>query len=574
MAAVRDTACMTRLAFNPPGQGLPVWIGTFALNLLALAMPLAMLQIFDRIIPFQASGTLLVFFIGLVIVTLMEFALRRARIVLLGHSGSAFEIALADRVLVHTLNTVPRAYERDTAGTHFDRFGAIAQLREHHAGQGRLLAIDLPFTLIFIGLIALIGGWLVLVPLALLAVIAVTGLITRTVQGGLLDRRKSVDSRRFSFLIEFLSQIATVKSCRMEGQMLRRYEMLHKQSIDASRRIIALAGASQTAGAVLGQLAVAAMGLCGAFFVIKGAIGIGDLAACMLLNGRTTQPLLKLLGMISQQEGTRQARGKIGEIAAMPRRAAPPEVPRTLTGAISFHDVALRHPTSGVTLFENLSTDVAPGERIVLRSGDGGGRSSLMRMILAEQAPARGGVFIDGAPAHSYARARGPGGVVILEQDPAIFRGTILENITLFGAAGPRDRALALSEAIGLDVDIRALPLGYQTAVGTGGGRYSRGFLQRICIARALCMKPKILLFNNAASALDAAAAGQVARAIDRHAAHATILMVSAQQALVGLARREIRLDIAHGQGASVAAWDADLAAERRETIALESKIA
>lgn len=563
MTAGADSQSLAHLAFNSPPQSPAVLAGSFALNLLALAMPLAMLQIFDRIIPFQSTGTLMVFLIGLVAVTAMELVLRLARIVLLGHAGAEFETKLGAQVLDHMLKSVPSDHERNTAGTHFERFSAITQLREHHAGQARLLAIDLPFTVIFVGLIALIGGWLVLVPLSILAVIALSGAIMRAVQAGLLEKRTSVDSRRYSFLIEFLSQIATVKSCRMEGQMLRRYEMLHAQSIDASRRIIALAGASQTFGAVLGQVAVAAMGLCGASLVIEGMIGIGDLAACMLLNGRTTQPMLKLLGLMSQHEGKRQAQAKIGEISATPLRAMK-QPPVSLTkGAIALRNVGFRHPASGAMVFEGLTDNIAPSERIALRSGDAGGRSSLMRMILAEQAPSEGQVRIDDFPATIFGDTRGPGGIAILDQDPVIFRGTILDNITLFGSIGPRDHALAISESVGLGIDVRALPLGYQTLVGAGGGVHSLGFLQRICIARVLCLGPRILLFNNAASAVDSPTATLVAGAISDHAGDATLILVASQPGLSALATRDLWLSRPAASLVMRDTWDSDSALEQ-----------
>ncbi len=561
MTTGAESQSLARLAVNPPPQGPAVLAGSFALNLLALAMPLAMLQIFDRIIPFQSTGTLMVFLIGLVVVCVLELVLRLARIVLVGHAGATFERDLGARVLDHTLRSVPRDHERDTAGIHFERFGAVTQLREHYAGQGRLLAIDLPFTVIFIALIALIGGWLVVVPLCLLAIIALAGMIIRTVQGGLLENRMSVDSRRYSFLIEFISQIATVKSCRMEGQMLRRYEMLHRQSVDASRRIIALAGASQTFGATLGQVAVAAMGLSGAYCVIIGTIGIGDLAACMLLNGRTTQPMLKLLSLMSQQEGKRLAQAKICEISAMPLRAAQSKAISLTKGAISFRSVTFRHPTSGAVLFEGLTDDIAHSERVALQSRDAGGRSSLMRMILAEQAPSEGQVLIDGFPAQTFGETRGPRGIAILDQEPVIFHGTILENITLFGSVGPPDRALTISESVGLDVDIRALPLGYQTPLGAGGGMHSQGFLQRLCIARILCLRPRILLFNNAASALDLSAATRVARAISDHAEGTTMVLVAAQPALKALATRDLWLSRSVASKTTLDSWDADSAA-------------
>jgi len=188
-----------------------------------------------------------------------------------------------------------------------------------------------------------------------------------------------------------------------------------------------------------------------------------------------------------------------------------------------------------------------------------------MRMILAEQAPSEGQIRLDGFPAHVFGEARGPGGIAILDQDPVIFRGTILDNITLFGSIGPRERALAISESMGLDIDIRALPLGYQTPLGTGGGMHSMGFLQRVCIARVLCLGPRLLLFNNAASALDRPAATRAARAISDHAGDATMVLVAAQPDLQALATRDLWLSRPGASRATRDAWDADSAAEQFE---------
>ncbi|WP_238547687.1 ABC transporter transmembrane domain-containing protein [Meridianimarinicoccus roseus] len=560
-----------RMSVVTPRLGVTVLAGSLALNILALALPLVMLQIFDRVIPFSAHATLGVFLVCLIAVALAEFCLRVCRIVLVGHAGTRYETELSDAACRKMLDTVPRDHERDGIGVHFERFGAVAQLREHYAGQGRLLVIDLPFTMIFVAMIGLIGGILIAVPLMILAVIFCVTLVMKRRQSRVLEQRKVVDGRRYSFLIEFLSQIATVKANLMEQQMLRRYELLIRQSAAASRAIISLSGLSQSLGAVLGQASVAAMGLCGAWLVLAGQLGVGELAACMLLNGRTTQPLLKLLGVMMQGESVVQARNRLAELDAMPMRPRiAPESP--LRGAITLRDLGFSHPKSGAILFQGVNADIAPGQCVRIEGTDGGGRASLMRMILAEQAPSVGVVRVDGLPPIQAIGHRGPGGIGFVDQVPVAFRGTILDNILLFGTVPDRDGSMEICDRLGLDAEVRAMPLGYQTIIGPDAGPQSRGFLQKVGLARALVMRPRILLLNHATSAMDDPAANRAADLLAEFAGTTTILLASTQPQISALA--ESALALKRRSEDAYAVWDEDRAvdaAARRQIEALSA---
>jgi len=573
MGQIASDTRSSALVLSPPALGSSVIGGSLALNLLGLGMPVVTLQIFDRIIPNQATATLIVLFVGLCVVAAMEFVLRVARIHLIGHTGARFERDLSQRVFAHTLDAVPSAYEQDTTGTHFERLSAVGQLREHYSGQGRLLAIDLPFSAIFLAMIALIGGWLVVVPLTVLLLLSLGGLVGRSLQSTALARRKTVDGRRYSFLIEFLGEIATVKSGRMEPQMLRRYEMLNRQSISASRSLIRLSGLTQGFGAVIGQASVASLGLFGAYLVIENRIGVGELAACMMLNGRTTQPMLRLLGLLGQGESVAQARQRVAELAAVPLRPEPAALVEPLRGAVRLEKLCLRHPESGAVVFDRLNADLAPGDCVELRGRDGGGKSSLMRMILGEQAPHSGRVLIDGVAAHRRAAARGPGGIVMLDAAPVIFNGTIHDNLSLFGLVTDTARIRAVATATGLEDEIKSLPFGYQTGLSAGGGALPRGLLQCICVTRALCLDPRVLMLNNATSAIEGACLERTATALRAASASTTMLVVSTQPQIAGLASRV--LDLAPTDlRAAITAWDGDRLGDRAAPVAAARSIA
>lgn len=548
--------------FKSPPIGPSVLIATFALNLLALALPLVVLQIFDRVIPFAATETLFFLFIGLCVVAILEFVLKTARTVLLGSSGKAFEIALCETFMQSTLNADPEAFSKTTPATHLDQFSAIAQLRGFYAGQGRILAIDLPFTFVFVAMIGLIGGWLILVPLGCMLALLLFRTSLQAAQRSIFDQRRVLDGRRYSFLAEALSQIRTLKANTMEPQILRRYELLQQQTTDTSQKIIRFSGLSQSFGALFSQFAVAAMGLFGSYLIIIGQIGIAELAACMLLNGRTVQPMLKALGLWVQSENISAAKVKFQTACAIPTKPALPNMAEKLHGDIEFRDVGLSFDETRPFVFRNLTQSVAHGESLIVTGNGGAGKSSFLKLILGELQPSEGEVLIDGLPARKYLATRGEGGIGYIDHKPAIFAGTVLENISAFGDGETIKRALELSEQFGVEKYINRLPLGYNTQVlGSPTLTNNRAAIQGICLVRALVLRPKILLTNNIGAALDRQARAEFGQIINGKMEDMTLVISDDVTRFGWVADHQIDLD--DRREASLRAWDADAPAEK-----------
>ncbi len=551
---------------DAPRIGPAVLAASVAINVLALAMPLVLLQVFDRVIPYRAHETLQVLFIGLCAVLVFDLAFKLCRVVLLGLEGQDYELALGQRVLRHILSAEPAAHERNSIGVHFDRLGAVATLRDFYSGQARLLNIDLPFTVIFVWMILLIGGWLVLVPAGCFVLLFAFRRVLKGIQSPVLERRKTVDERRHSFLVEFLSQIVTVKSQSMEPQMLRRYEMLQDQSVDASRSLTGVTQFSQAFGAVFSQGAVAAMGLFGSYLVIRGSIGVAEMAACMLLNGRTIQPMLKMLGLWVQSEAVETSRTKLRELFATPKCEIPDPRMATFEGHVVLRDVGIVRRGGG-HLFRGIEADVAAGGCLAISGPDGAGKTTLLRLLLGEETPDEGRVLIDGRTARVLRGARGRGGIAYVDSNPMIFEGSILDNIALFGDAAAAADAMDVAREIGLEDDVHRLPDGYDTPIGAGQTAASRGFVQRICIARALALRPKVLLFNEANTALDHGADAAVLDAMRRLRGRTTLVLVSRRPSWLALGDVHIDLAEVAGRAATLRRWADD---RNEDTLAAE----
>ncbi|MCR9085817.1 MAG: ABC transporter transmembrane domain-containing protein [Rhodobacteraceae bacterium] len=545
---------------SPPVPG-PVLAASLTLNILSLLLPIAILQIFDRVIPFHSEGTLLLLFIGLCVGAVFEFVLRWTRITLLGAAAEAFSLQTHRAFLQSTLRANPAQFQKTSSAVHMERFAAIARLRDFYSGQNRHLAMDLPFTVVFILMIALIGGWLVLVPLASAAGVLLFSAILRQVQEPVFEARKNLDARRYSFLAEVLAQLPTVKANTMEHQLQRRFEMLQRKTADTSHRLILCTGLSQNYGAVFSQLSVASIGLFGSYLVIAGQIGVAELAACMLLNGRTVQPLMKLLGLRAQSESIAVARQKLNDAMSEPAAASPQERPEMLAGKIEIKDLGLTQPNQAEPMFSGLNTTVEPGQMLLLDGASGRSAEGFIDLLVAQRGPTSGRILIDGQVPDAFAATRGEGGIVAVDALPVLFAGTILENISAFGDGARIEYALHLSKMLSLEETVHRLPLGYNTPVGDG-----RSFddnpsnSQLISLVRALALRPKLLVLNEPSALLEDAARRAFARGLAELAPRPTIVVATPDPQLKALA--DVRLDLSEPNGTHITAWLADEALE------------
>ncbi len=484
----------------------PVLLSSFVLNVLGMLMPLATLLIFDRVIPFQSTDTLTLITLILVGSALCEFGLKWARSTILGWASQKAAVQNHEHFLGKLLNANTERFKSRNKPVLLDSYSAVGRLRDFFSGQNQALSIDVPFTGMFIVMIALIGGWLVVVPLAALVVVLILALGLKRAQASIFDARKQLDERRYAFLFEVLDGIIPAKANAMERQLTRRFEMLQQQSVASSHRLIMFSGFSQNLSAVFSQTCVAALGLTGAYLVIEGHIGVAELAACMMLNGRVTQPLMKLITLWVQSESISQQMAKLSAVEGL--KQIPPMSPTLtkLSGHIEF--AKLRIPRSHEDQHQSaaLSARVQPGEIVLIDCGSGFERAveRLFSVLTGQVTPSSGRVLFDGYLPKDVTRFRGKNGLALLEDEPAIFHGTLVENLLGFGGAQSIDRVLEYSRKIGLENRVNRLPLGYNTLLNSGGSFEADPVnRQLIALTRVFALEPKILLMNEPTAVLD-----------------------------------------------------------------------
>ncbi len=527
-----------------PGGGLSCTFASFVINLLSLAMPLVILQVYDRIIPNQAYGTLSLLVIGLSIALVLDAMLRVIRAYLLGWAGARFEHLMAVSAVERLLKSDPAAYERDAPGAHLARINAVDSLREFHSGQAKALLVDLPFVVLFLALIWFVAGALVLVPLGLLILLGLASAGLGRKLKAALKSRHGIDERRHNFIIEVLKGIHTVKGLGMEAPMQRRYERLQEGAAMATYETALLSNLAQGLGALVSNFTLVAVASTGALLVIEGQLSIGGLAACTLLAGRIMQPVSRAASLATQLESVAIASDRAAELFRIPVESGTgaKEAPR-LTGAIEFRNVSYRHDKDSKDILRAVNLKVAPREMVAIIGEAGSGRSTLLSLAMRMALPTEGEVLYDGISTARLDPLELRRQISYLAQSPVLMRGTIMENLALFRKGEAIDEAMKAGTLLGLDQVVNHLPRGYDTMVGDGGeSNLAAGVIQSIANARALAGSRPVILFDEAQMGLDVASDQQLGKALAALKGTATIILVSHRPSLIGLADRRFEL--------------------------------
>ena len=515
-----------------------------------MALPIVILQVYDRILPNAALSSFVVLILGLCGVVVAEGALRICRSYVMSWTGARFEHATATAAFDRILSADIRTFEREEPGSYLDRLQGLDGLREYYSGQAALVLVDLPYVVLYIGLIWFIAGWLVVIPLVLLVVFATFAMLVGRRMRAAMRRRSETDERRYNFIIEALSGIHTIKSMAMEPAMQRRYERLQSQSAEAVYDLSRISSVSQGLGSTFGQIAMVAIVCAGSFYVIDNTMTIGSLAASTMLAGRALQPILRSMGLWTQFQGIRLARQRLEAVFALQPEsatsrtgAAKTEAP-PFTGKIALRNVSFQFAEGMPLVLDDVSLDIEPGEAIGVTGDNGSGKSTILSLIMGVVRPTVGRVLIDDQDIAELDPVSLRSQIGHMPQKGGLFRGTLLDNLTMFRDGAAIERAIDLSRAIGLEDVITRMPRGLDTRLGESSVEtLPDGVRQRIVIVRALVGLPPIVLFDNASASLDQASDRRLSTVLERYRGARTMIIVSHRPSLLRLCDRCFRIE-------------------------------
>ena len=480
-------------------------VASLFIQLFALVTPLFFQVVIDKVLVHKGGSTLVVIVTGLLLIGLFDVVLQYLRSYALNHTTSRIDVELGSRLFDHLLRLPLSYFETRAAGQTVARMRELETIRAFLTGQGLSAAIDLVFAFVAIGVMWFYSSTLTLIVLLSVPFYMLTAFLIRPVLRARINERFNRSALSQQFLVKFVVGVQTLKAAAVEPMLKNQWEEKLASYVKTSFDAVMLATLGQNAIQYVSKATTALVLYFGALAVIDGELTVGALIAFNMIMGQATAPILRLSQFWQDFQQVHISVERLGDILnAPPERsslaysALPPA-----RGAIRFSNVDFRYQIDGPEILRGISLDIPEGQVLGIVGPSGSGKSTLTKLIQRLYKPDRGQIFLDGIDIAQCDTAwlRRQIGVVL--QENMLFNRTIHENIALADPAMSRTLVIAAARIAGADEFISRMPLGYDTMIEERGANLSGGQRQRIAIARAIAIRPRILILDEATSALD-----------------------------------------------------------------------
>lgn len=515
------------------------------INVMALAMPLFTMNVYDRVIPNRAMETLWVLGLGVVLLIGVDMLLRSLRGYFIDLASARIDLQLSAKIMERVLGV--RMEARPAAvGAFSSNLRSFESVRDFITSASVTAFIDLPFAFLFVLVIALIA-WQLVIPV-LLAIIAVViyAYILQHKMHELSETTYRAGALRNATLIESLTALETIKTQGAEGVMQSKWEKSVAFVSRVNNKMRFLSAAATNGAMEIQQLVNVVVVIVGVYLIADGKLSMGGLIACTMLSSRAVAPLGQMVGLLMQYHNAKVSLTSLEDVMSKPveRPDDATFVHRPdLKGNIEFRDVQFSYPNSAVAALRGVSCRIAQGEKVVVIGCIGSGKTTLQKLLLGLYQPTGGAVMIDGVDVRQLDPADLRRNIGYVAQDVTLFYGTLRDNIAI-GAPYADDAAIvAAAEAAGLTEFVNRHPDGFDMMIGERGDSLSGGQRQGVAIARAFLMDPPILLLDEPTSAMDFSSEQQFKQKLQETAAHKTVVIVTHRNSLLDLATRVIVVD-------------------------------
>lgn len=515
------------------------------INIIALAMPLFTMNVYDRVVPNRAIETLWVLGLGVILMIGVDMMLRSLRGYFIDLASARIDMQLSAKIMERVLGV--RMEARPVAvGAFASNLRSFESVRDFITSASVTAFIDLPFAFIFVFVIAIIAWQLVLPVLLAIILVVIYAYILQHKMHELSETTYRAGALRNATLIESLTALETIKTQGAEGVMQSKWEKSVAFVSRVNNQMRFLSAAATNGAMEIQQLVNVVVVIAGVYLIGDGRLTMGGLIACTMLTSRAVAPLGQMVGLLMQYHNAKVSLTSLEEVMAKPveRPTDAAFVHRPeLKGNIEFRDVEFTYPNCAITALKGFSCKILAGEKVVVIGRIGSGKTTLQKLMLGLYQPTGGAVTIDGVDVRQLDPADLRRNIGYVSQDVTLFYGTLRDNIAIGAPYADDVTIVAAAEAAGLTDFVNRHPDGFDMMIGERGDSLSGGQRQGVAIARALLMDPPILLLDEPTSAMDFSSEQQFKQRLKETAAHKTVVIVTHRNSLLDLATRVIVVD-------------------------------
>ncbi len=544
-----------------------IFIASFFINLLALASPLFVMNVYDRVVPNAAIATLWMLAIGVFIAFLFDFLLRLVRTHFVDNAARNIDAQLSTKIFERLMG-IQMIARPDSVGQLNNTVQAFEAFRDFMTSLSVTVLVDFPFTIIFIVVIAIIGGKLFLVPLILMPLVFIISTIIQTPLIKLVRQSYALASIKQQALIETLVGITTIKAQNAESVFQRKWERLacYAASIGAKLRFLnALAMNFSTFSQYLGSAIIV---IAGVYMIAANHLSMGALIACTILTGRALAPLAQIANLFMRYYQSLISVKGIDKIMNLPiERPIDKKFmqPDTIINKIEFKNVDFAYPKNLYKSLADVSFIINPGEHVAIVGRVGAGKTTLLKLAVGLYTATKGKILISDVDNQQLDPMVIRHHIGYVPQDIILFSGTVRDNIIL-GDPNASDTAILNTVKIaGLSSILNEQPDGIDMKVGERGDRLSGGQRQGVALAQALLHDPSILILDEPTTSMDEANESAFMQTMKKVTANKTLLLATHKSSMLALVERIIVLD--KGKIVADGKKDTVLAALREKSI-------
>ena len=485
---------------------IEVFIASFFVQLAALANPLVIQLIIDKVIVQNSISTLNILGVLLLAVGVFEAVLTTLRTYLFVDTTNRIDMSLGSQIIDHLLRLPLRYFDKRPVGELSTRINELENIRQFLTGTALTVVLDALFSVVYIVVMLFYSWQLTLVGLGTIPLFVVVTLIAAPTVSRQLRTKAERNAETQSYLVEVMSGIQTVKAQNIELRSRFSWQKKYAKFVAAGFKTVLTSTLANSTSQFLSKLSSLLVLWVGAYLVLKQELTLGELIAFRIISSYVTTPILRLAQIWQNFQETGLSLERLSDIVDTPQEA---ELDRnnislpTVNGAVKYENVSFRFAASGPLQLSNVTVEFAPGKFVGIVGQSGSGKSTMMKLLLRLYDTESGRILVDGydiSKVELYSLRRQIG---VVPQDTLLFDGTVQENIALTNPDATTEEIIEAAQIAVAHEFIMTLPNGYNTRVGERGSALSGGQRQRIAIARSVLQRPKILVLDEATSALD-----------------------------------------------------------------------
>jgi type I secretion system ATPase len=533
------------------GYYYQVILATFIINFLALVSSLYVMNVYDRVIPNQAYETLWVLSIGVMLAILFEFLAKMIRGHLTDIAGKKADLIISSAIF-RRMMALRLADRPASAGSYANNLREFESVREFMTSASLLVLVDLPFLLLFITVIFIVGGKLAIVPAIIIPIVIIVGFIVQRPLSRYINGSMKESSQRQGLAVEALEGIETLKTNNATGWAQQRWDTYTAKTSASSIKVKDTANFMINFSVAMQQLNTVFLVLFGTYLIhnenTAERITMGALIAAVILSGRALSPLAQVAGLATRFQQAKLALEGLNNIIERPIERVPERKyisPSNIQGNITFENTCFQYQEDGKPAVSNLNLQIRAGEKIGILGRIGSGKSTMLKLASGLYDGSTGNVMLDNIDMRqidpNFLRSQ----ILLLSQSPRLFLGTLRENMDLARSDGysSDQELLEALQRFGLDKIIRSHPKGLDMPLGEDGLGLSGGQKQIIALARMTLRNPRIVLLDEPTTGLDQATERMSLQAISQWAQDKTLLVVTHRPQVLQIVNRIIVMD-------------------------------